>query len=479
MVSRRWCISGWLLVVDDAVSAIFHKVLLISLLCGLAGCSVQPESGARVTADKYRRPPGVVPLDSLNRFGIPSDGRCAGLPRAAVATHDPSIECIGILDTDLSFPRGVAGWNGDILVVDKGSHLHEAELGRSAGKLYRYVATESGFQRRLLIGGLDNPSSISVGRHPADSHLVYVSTGNSIVRFAPDAEDVAASLESVVTDLPLSGWHYLSAAYATNSFIYVTVPSATDHCEAITSDQVGIGAQFPCPEVDTELGSDRSLEHVTASVRRYAIDDDGQVSKSFSVVARGLRDALALVQVPGSSKLLAADNGWDDIDLERSGLTAADVPHDEINLIEISDRSVSELDAHFGWPYCYDDGVVTPGYEEFSLDCQRYRKPQLLLPAHSAPLAMLVHNNQLLVNLHGFEVGGRRTLAFRLAEDGLPAGAGEVFIDWNFTNQFGYLWGRPFGIAQLGPSTLVVTDDWNHALLVVQKAQPKNDKLSR
>jgi len=80
---------------------------------------------------------------------------------------------------------------------------------------------------------------------------------------------------------------------------------------------------------------------------------------------------------------------------------------------------------------------------------------------------MLIHNRKLLVNLHGFEEGGRRTLAFELSEQGLPIGPGEVFIDWNFNDHFGYFWGRPFGLARLEPSKLLITDDWNHALLLV------------
>ncbi len=469
---RRLCTNGRLLIADDTVKALVHQVMLILLLCDLTACQVRPDS----TSPEYRRPPSAVPINSLNRFGVPSEGRCAGLPRAAVAAQDSSIECIGIIDTDLSFPRGVTGWDGDILVVDKGAHLHEAELGRTEGKVYRYVATEAGFKRRLLVAGLNNPSSISRGRHPADSHLVYVSTGTSIVRFAPDAEDVTASLEQVVTDLPLNGWHYLSAAYATKNSLFVTVPSATDHCEGLESDQIAIDAQFPCPEVDTASGSSQSFAQTTASIRGYSIDEDGRISKSFKLVARGVRDALALVQVPGSTNLLAADNGWDDISLEGSELTAAEAPHDEINLLELSDQSTSSVDAHFGWPYCYDRGALTPGYAGLSIDCQNYREPLLLLPPHSAPLAMLIHNDQLLVNLHGFETGGRRTLAFQLGKKGLPTGPAEVFIDWNFTDQFGYLWGRPFGLARMGPSTLVVTDDWNRALMLVVQRSSREPK---
>jgi len=180
--------------------------------------------------------------------------------------------------------------------------------------------------------------------------------------------------------------------------------------------------------------------------------------------------------VPGSHNLLAADNGWDDIDLAEAGLDAAAVPHDEINLVDPFGRSTesstqpssaSHSYSHFGWPYCYDNGKVTPGYEQFPVDCRDYSEPLLLLPAHSAPLAMLVHNGQLLVNLHGFEVGGRRTLAFELSENGLPIGPSKVLVDWNFNGHFGYLWGRPFGLATLSPSELLVTDDWNHALLLV------------
>jgi len=434
-----------------------HQDIVILLACLLVGC----QTGLDGRSKHSQRPVAAVPFISLDRSGVPSVGDCEGLPRAAVAAQDPDIECIGILDTELSFPRGVVGWADDILLVDKGAHLHQAELGRTTGKIYRYVATDNGYQRQLLIEGLDNPSSISRGRHAADSHLVYISTPTAILRLAPDAQDIAASLEQVVTDLPLQGWHYLSAAYATARHLYVSVPSASDHCEGVNADRVWVDVRFPCPELETVPRRE------TASIRRYAIDQQGQISKDYHLVAHGLRDALALVQVPGSGNLLAADNGWDDIDLEATALSSSKVPHDEVNLIEISDSEVNNQPLHYGWPYCFDRGAVTPGYEAFSIDCAAYQQPLLLLPAHSAPLAMLIDNNQLLINLHGFEIGGRRTLAVGLSANGLPTGAVKVFIDWNFPNQFGYLWGRPFGLAKLGPRALIVTDDWNHALLKV------------
>ena len=473
------------------------KILPCLFLYVLAGCQLSPTStqtsapqstakslSENLSAHNYR-PRKAIPLVSLDRTGVPTEGQCAGLPRAAVEAQDRSIDCIGVIDSQLAFPRGVVGWNGDILVVDKKASLHRRNLGRKAGRIYRYVKTDAGYQRRLLVEGLDNPSSLSRGQHPADKHLVYVSTPDAILRFAPDADDVVGSRERVVVDLPLTGWHYLSAAYATDNYLYVTVPSASDHCEEYLSPTLVVDARYPCPEVDPPSGANVSAERVTASIRRYEIDAKGQISKDFVLVARGLRDALALVQVqgqgqvPGSDRLLAADNGWDDIDLAQTGLNPATVPHDEINLVAPGEHPAHQTSRHYGWPYCYDDGILTPGYENFTLACDKYSDPLLLLPAHSAPLAMLIHNKQLLVNLHGFEVGGRRTLAFELNEQGLPVGPGDVFIDWNFNDQFGYLWGRPFGLSKLGPSELLVTDDWNHSLLLVvlrtkdQKAAPR------
>ena len=59
---------------------------------------------------------------------------------------------------------------------------------------------------------------------------------------------------------------------------------------------------------------------------------------------------------------------------------------------------------HYGWPYCYDNGKLSPGWKGLPMaNCAdaRYTAPALLLPPHAAPLAMLWYEGSMFPLLQG------------------------------------------------------------------------------
>lgn len=373
-------------------------------------------------------------------------GSCNGLPAVDLQQRSGRVHCVAVIDDSLNFPRGVIEWDSDLIVADKISNLTQRSLGSHIGRIYRYTKTATGFDRETLLTGLDNPSAIVRGQSPADKHLIYIATPGQILRFDPNSKQPATTVEVVIADLPTHGWHYLTGVLARHNELLVVLPSATDHCERAYRDPRP--PQYPCPEL-TE----------TAAVRRYRVHPDGTIDPTFELYAQGLRDALALAFDSATGVLLAADNGWDDIDLTTSIYNDVDHPADEINLLRKG--------LHYGWPYCFGDGSLTPGYENVGLNCADYAKPVVVLPAHSAPLAMLFFNNHLIVNLHGYRETGRRTLLYDLDQQGLPTGQPETLLNWRFPLHEEHPGGRPFGLARYGNNQFIITDDWNHALLLV------------
>lgn len=387
-------------------------------------------------------------------FGIPTAGVCEGLPRVDVATAN-EVQCIGLIDRQLKFPRGVAVIGNDILVVDKGSNLGERNDRRGAVFHYSARADGIGYLKRQLISELDQPSGIAVwgGREK----YIFVSTRNQVLRFV--LGEGVAQAEVVIDQIPTHGWHYLTGIHISGNALYLTVPSATDHCESDVHD-----VAFPCREGDP----DTPVEQQTALIRRYRIGPSGDVSAEFDVIARGLRDALAVVSDSERELLYAADNGWDQINLDDSTYEYDVTPPDELNVVSLQNTETP----HFGWPYCFGRSFLSPPYEGKGIECDEFVAPVLSLPAHSAPLGIALVGRSVWLNLHGFNPKGRRTVRISLDADGMPEGAVEEMIHWIFGRELGIGFGRPFGIANNADGALVVTDDWNHALF---KVVLKND----
>ena len=376
-------------------------------------------------------------------------------------SSNPEIQCISLIDDDLSFPRNVVSLTDNLWLVDKGTDLFES--GSAEGTLYRYTKEGKSFVRETVLEDLLDPNDIAHRADKAGRDWVYVSTSNQVFRLRADLDDIQETVESrqnLIDNIPTEGWHKLTAIAVSQKSLWLTVPSASDHCE-LTDDPNGV--QYPCQESDHP-----NQEKATALIRRYQFDENDQLKPGFTIVARGLRDALAVVvNVQANSvleQLIAADNGWDQIDLNALGLDWRDTPADEINII--NGIKPSQQPAHFGWPYCYADNQVTHPYAQYVQSCDAYQQPHLLLTAHMAPLTMIYHQGRLLVNLHGPRPEAGRTVAYEIDDQGLPVGEHQTLIDWAYTDGEGTR-GRPLGLASGPKNEVYITDDWDQRLMRV------------
>ena len=401
----------------------------------------------------------AAPMPSPDWFPAPParlhiDGQCGHLPRLVGPKLAPSIHCVALVDDNLIFPRSVEVINKDILLVDKGANLFDSSRPNGALYLYKRLTEDTDFQRIRIVGGLDNPSGLAVGG--TNELFVFVSTRDQVLRIEPYAADPKQRVTVVIDELPTSGWHSVTGIHIQGDALYVSIPSATDHCEGDSLRPSEV--VYPCTEVDPAT----DVDHQTAAIRRYRIDPQGNVSSEFDLMASGLRNALAIQSHPAHDLLYAVDNGWDQI--ASIGTDYSKTPYDELNVIPLSANAPP---LHYGWPYCFDHGRVSPPYIGFNLDCTSFHQPTVLLPPHSAPLGIALVESTLWINLHGFAPAGHRTVRIQLDPNGIPIKPLDEMIHWQFEASERGKNGRPFDLAVYDEDALLVTDDWNGALFMV------------
>ena len=121
---------------------------------------------------------------------------------------------------------------------------------------------------------------------------------------------------------------------ARDGSLIVNVGSNTDRCEKDSGRDPTV--RFPCPEIDGDRPN--------AALWRIKLAwPEGKVVGQ-EVIARGLRNSMALAVSPSSGALLQAENS---IDLEPE-----DEPPEEINVV-IAGK-------HYGWPYSHGAEVPDP-----------------------------------------------------------------------------------------------------------------------
>lgn len=382
----------------------------------------------------------------------------------ALDSTNPKVKCISLIDDDLSFPRNVISLNGEIWLVDKGTDLFTS--GYQEGILYRYKSTHNGYTREIILDQLLDPNDIAHRQDKAGRDWVYVTTSTEVFRLRTDLasiEEIVQSRQNLIENIPTPGWHKLTAIELSQHSLWLTVPSASDHCEQPEEPDNNSVVQYPCLEADN-----LDTDNATSLIRRYDFDENDQLKPDYVIAARGLRDALAVAVNPKSnsqeSQLIVADNGWDQIDLNALGLNWQESPGDEINVIDHINNNQTPL--HYGWPYCYDNDQITPPYEKHVESCSAYQKPWLLLSAHTAPLTIIYHQDTVLINLHATRPEAGRTIVFNLNPQGLPVAPYETLVDWAFTNSQGTR-GRPLGLSAGDNNELYITDDWQQLLMKV------------
>jgi len=397
-------------------------------------------------------------------------GYCAGIVVAPPA--DFAARTIRIPRVLLALPGGKG-----FLVTDAG------KWNGPGGKIFRITA-ERGQPAVItpLLTNLYMPHGMARG----PDGKIYVNEQGRIFRFDAGAADPQATIETVIADATDTrvrfSLHPLSTfMFDANKDLLVSVGAPSDQC---LKDGKPDGTAF-CAQSE---GNDKA-----AGIRRYAYLGGGKYSSSFTMMAQGLRNSVAMVRHE-SGTLLQAENGMD--------FAPADTPFETLNVLREG--------AHYGWPYCYDMTSANPAWERAHImDCgsSARTQPVRLLPPHGAPLSMLYYDGamfpelrgKLLISLHGYRPAGARIAAFTVDRRGIPllvenahydayagpdgdqtvslpyAGpASEPLIltpGWNNVNGSHPL-GAPLGLAVAGDGAIWVAEDRNATILRIARDRP-------
>lgn len=326
-------------------------------------------------------------------------GDCDGRPTTPVRMA-PGL-CLGLVwqgrgGEGPRMPRGLMQLpNGDWLVTDLGGW----EAGR--GAVWRLSFDMDGAARwRRLARGLSMPHTVARG----PDGRIYVSEMNRILTLDPDVADPAASVRTVIGDLPDNRLHdnrhpLSSFVFDGNGDLLVNVGAPSDRC-LDAAGKPRTDARGACVE-----GA------ATAQVRRHAYLGNGRWAEESSIFASGLRNSIALVRHP-SGTVLQAENSVD--------LTTPEHPFDEVNVLRQG--------GHYGWPYCVDLQTPLPGWPARQARCGERDQPVALLPPHAAPLDMIYYEGamfpelrgRLLMTWHGYRRTAGRITAVETDEAGVP-----------------------------------------------------------
>lgn len=366
-------------------------------------------------------------------------------------------------------PRGLLALpDGDWLVTDLGSW----DQGR--GAIWRLSFGSDGSPRwRRLAQGLSMPHTAARG----PDGRIYVSEMNRILTLDPDAADPAATVRTVIGDLPDNRLHanrhpLSSFVFDANGDLLVNVGAPSDRC-VDARGRARANAAGAC--IDSAA---------TAQVRRHAYLGNGRWAGDSTVFASGLRNSIALVRHP-SGTILQGENSVD--------LTTPDHPYDEINVLR--------QDGHYGWPYCVDLATPLPGWSAAQARCRQRDRPVALLPPHAAPLDLIYYDGamfpelrgRLLMSWHGYRRAGGRIVAAETDGEGrpltdiggryaiyprgalsYPAGApslrGKVLTPGWDTVAGRQPRGAPVVLAVAADGSIWVTDDRNRAILRIARS---------
>ncbi len=381
----------------------------------------------------------ICGVASISGFIVPTGPSTAVDLTAAVARSGYSMNVLR--KSGIGVPRGLAQLaDGSLLVADMGGW--EPKTGR----ILRLKGPDFSSTPVVVFKGIDRPHGIVVG----PDKRVYVGEPGRVFRFDPTAVTPvkqyvigAAGASGVAAAMPIRKTHLHPLAqimFLADGSMLVNFGSDSNNCA-----------------VDSKRGTCRSAvgTNAVAVVRRYRFDKPGGKVVSWSVMASGLRNSMAMVQHT-SGTVLQVENSRDAIDEADPKLSDERLPHDELNELVAG--------ASFGWPYCYDNQLNSPEFKKYA--CRSTRKPLVLLPAHSAPLGMTYWKDRLVVSYHGYRDTGHRVVSFPVDAAGRPSGPStEILGGWGETDDFAP--GGPVGVIPAQDGSLLVADDRNGTLLRV------------
>ena len=308
------------------------------------------------------------------------------------------------------------------------------------GRVYAIVDRDrDGYGDELFViaEGLMMPNGVAF----RDGAL-YIAEVNHILRFDDIERRVGQPPKPVVLDVTLPndrahGWKFI--AFGPDGKLYVPIGTPCNVCDR--GDPYG-------------------------TITRMNPDGSG-----FEIFARGVRNSVGFDWQPGTDVLWFTDSGRDEIgqSMVRHGLIPSSeaqavtdtLPPDELN-------AAPRPGMHFGFPYCYGDGMRDPDFGH-DRSCSDFTPPVIELSAHVAPLGMRfyrgemfppAYRGQIFIAEHGSwdrtQKIGYRVALVRFDRDGRPTSQ-EVFAQGWLQGQ--EAWGRPVEVLVMPDGSLLVSDD--------------------
>jgi len=205
------------------------------------------------------------------------------------------------------------------------------------------------------------------------------------------------------------------------------------------------------------VGSTNNIDETgTGNERRAVIHEYNTDGTNLRVFASGLRNPVGLAWQPGTNTLWTCVN-------ERDNL-GDDTP---------PEYATSVKDGGFyGWPYSYIGSHIDTRVPQRETDLvKRAIVPDVLIPAHSAPLGLTFYTgmqfpqrfrNGLFVALHGSwnrsTTNGAKVI-FVPFQNGKPGAIEDFLTGFVVDPNANSKWGRPVGVTVTPDGSLLVSDD--------------------
>jgi glucose/arabinose dehydrogenase len=256
----------------------------------------------------------------------------------------------------------------------------------------------------------------------------YIANTDGVVRVKLGADGKAVGAPEKINEYSKEGGHWTrSILFAPDGAMYVSIGSTCNICEEATPDR--------------------------AAVMRY--DANGKNGRLYS---SGLRNAVGMALNPTTQQIWVTQHERDNIKPDHENL-----PPEEINILRDG--------AHYGWPYCYGNRIITPddGFSDWG-KCGTTVPPALEMQAHSAPLGITFldrasvfsaeYRGDALVAFHGSwnrdVPTGAKVVRIRV-RDGKPAGIEDFVVGWQ--DAAGKRWGRPVDVLVHRDGSVLISDD--------------------